>query len=608
MLKKIFYILDRNDRTKTFLLFCVMLTGAIFEAVSIGLIFPFIEMVSTPDIAKNIGHGILGQWMLQAQDVLAITNRKEMIIKFGTILLITFSIKNVYLLFQYYLQNKFIYSCQAKISGKLLSRYLYAPFSFHLQRNTAELLRNLTTSIGTMFGNGIIPFVTVMAELLVVVSICGLLLLVEPFVTVFAVLSLGFLMALFYVFVRKKMGQYGEKVQETSTHIFLWANQSLGGIKEIKVLGCEPFFLKNFLKHRYKNSYYNVLFGTIQRVPRLYLEVMLIGGIILTMVFIISRENDANRFIPILSLFAMAAVRLMPSVNQIVSALNAMKFGRAAVEDIYDDMQLGGIAIPVDEAASDDSRFWFDREIKFEKVKYLYELAETAAISDLTLSIAAGESIAFVGSSGAGKTTLINLVLGLFQPISGTISIDNVDIHESSRTLSAWQRMIGFVPQDIYLLDDTLRKNIALGVEESIIDNDRIMTVVEQSRLGALLKELPDGLETKIGEHGTRLSGGQRQRVGIARALYHDPQVLIMDEATSSLDSETESEISKAIEDMAGKKTIITIAHRVSTVEKCDRLFFLSKGRIAGLGTFNDLLEHNEEFRRVTQQKMQRVS
>jgi ATP-binding cassette, subfamily B, bacterial PglK len=596
MLKKIYYIFDKDDRKKTVELFGYMAIGSLLEALSISLILPFIG------IANNHSNVHSNKWLSKLQELLAPGNQQQFLIWLGCILLGVFIFKNVYLVFQYYIQNRFIYDQQAKISGNLLKYYLYSPYTFHFQRNTAELLRNLTLSLGTMFGSGVIPFITIMTELMVVIAITTLLLFVEPLATVFAMVVLGGLTGIFYRQVRRKVGLYGDIVQESSAQMILWANQSLGGVKEIKLLGRESYFLNSFLKFRYINSRNNVFFATIQRVPRLYLEIMLIGGILFIMIIIMGQGDELRSLIPIIGLFAMASVRLMPSITQIVSAMNAMKFGRAAVEDIYEDVTHLREYSALENDSNMVDGIGFDKDITFKDLTYTYPSSNNAALDGISLTISRGMSVAFVGPSGAGKTTLIDILLGLLTPTAGKLLIDDRDIHTSRELLFGWQKKIGYVPQDIYLIDDSLKRNIAFGIDDKKIDNKRVFQTIIQVRLETLVDSMPKGVDTYIGERGVRLSGGQRQRIIIARALYHNPDVLVMDEATSSLDSETESEISKAIDEISDKKTAIIISHRISTIIKCKRIYFIDKGRILDSGTFDELVKNNADFRRVTQQ------
>lgn len=594
MIRKLFYILDRKDQIRSLVLFVILTMSSVFEAFGISLILPFIAIVNN----EKTGFG--AEWSIWMRNLFSIDNQRHQLILLGGLMLCIYLVKNLFLLFQYYYQNRFIYDIQCKISGSLLHGYLMCPFTFHLKKNSAELVRNLTTSMGTMVGNCVLPLITLVAEILVFMSITVVLLMVDPYITLGAIVGFGGVTTSFYKGVRNRVANYGKRVQESGAKILLWAQQALSGLKEIKVLKSELYFLNQYLIHRYRNANDNVLFATVQRIPRLYLEIIVISGILFVLYIILIRDLETGKILPVIGVFAMAAVRLLPSANKIVTALNTMRFGVAAVNDIHQDIHYfrqHPEAIQEPDIASD---FSFSHQISIQNLTYTYPNAASASLAGITLTIPRGTSAGFVGTSGAGKTTLIDILLGLLEPTSGRISVDGADIHESREKLSAWQRKIGYVPQDIFFVDDTIRKNIALGLQEDAIDDSRVMEVVELSRLKNMVEELPQGINTVIGEKGIRVSGGQRQRIGIARALYHDPDVLVMDEATSSLDNETETEISRTIDHLEGQKTLIIISHRMTTVQKCNTLHFLRSGLVDDTGTFENLLD-NRMFRKMIQ-------
>ena len=573
----------------------LMAIGSVLEAFSISLILPLISVVNSPDKIASMHYTA---WL---QKILGTDDPWELLPWIGGIMLCCYVLKNIFLLFQAYVQNRFIYFQQAKISGELLHYYLHSPYAFHLQRNTAEMIRNLTISMGTIFGSGIIPFMCLAAEAMVVAAIVVLLFLVDPVITVLALVALGLMTGIFYKIVRQRVATYGKKVQNTGTDIFLWANQALGGVKVIKILGRESYFEQAFLKHRMDNARYNINFATIQRMPRLYLEIQLIVGILAVMMVIINRGGELNSSIPIVGIFAMSALRLMPSINIAVNSLNSLKFGSAAVDDIHKDFSTFREGRATGERSEVVRPLSFQKDIQLTGLTYWYPGNNTAVLKDINLTIQKGESVAIVGASGAGKTTLIDILIGLLTPTSGKVEIDGREISLGGQDMIAWQRNIGYVPQTIYLIDDTLRHNIALGIEDDAIDDEQVLKVIRQASLYDLAQTLPEGIDTYIGERGIRLSGGQRQRIGIARALYPNPQVLVMDEATSSLDPETESEISRAIDALSVEKTLLIISHRLSTVKKCKTFYFFKDGNIVDSGSLGELVANNVDFRRMAQ-------
>lgn len=595
LIQKVLGFFDGRAKKQLITLFFFMVVGSLFEALGVGLILPFISIINNPKEIDSFGA------IRNVYNFLNPSSYREFLVWFGVGLIAVYAIKNLFLLVLAYFQNQFIYHQQAVISRNLLSSYLYSPYTFHLQRNTAELIRNITMSLGAVFGGAVIPFMTILAEIPVIISISVLLFVVEPWVTVAACVIIGGLSVFFYRYVRGRIGHYGALVQETGTNMIMWANQSVGGIKEIKIRGTESYFLDAFSRHRFENARVNVFFSVVQKIPRLYLELVLMGGMLLVLLAIIIRGGGFGKFLPVIGLFAFAALRIMPSVGQIVTSLNAMKFSHAAVDDVYADVRhFRENTIPPAVRTEGECRE-LAHGIEIRDISYSYPGAESPVFQNVSLTIPRGESVAFVGPSGSGKTTLANIILGLLPPVSGLLMVDGRDIYESHTTMRAWQDKIGFVPQDTYLIDDSLKRNVAFGVPDDRIDVAKIWDVIAQAHLDETVRKWPETIETNLGENGIRLSGGQKQRVSIARALYHNPSVLVMDEATSSLDTETESEITKAIDEMSRSKTIIIIAHRLSTVRNCDRLVFLKNGRIAGIGTFDELIADNADFKTMTQ-------
>lgn len=593
LIAKLYELLDAEAKARMPLLLVFMVVASLLEACSIGMVLLFIGAVNESLITNQSisGHGLNTLYAF-----FGLRSTTDFFVILGCALVIIYILKNVFLYYQSYRQNMFIYQQQARISKLLMDYYLTCPYTYHIQHNSAEMLRNVTSSTETLFGNGIVPVISILAELFVVAAISIFLIIVEPLVTVCAFVVLGLLVVIFFKMVRKKVSDAGHAVQELARSCILWTNQSLGGIKEIKILGRESFFLEIFSRNR--NDYARELsfVATLQRIPRLYLEVMLIGGMLLTLVVLIIKGTESRQFIPIVGIFAMASVRLMPSISQITSSLNSLKFGTKAIEILHKDIMLI-IRDNRSTAKNEVKALPFNNEILLENITYCYPDSSIRAVDGISLSIPFGTSVAFVGQSGSGKTTIVDVILGLLKPSHGTLRVDGVNVFSDEDVLQKWQRNTGYVPQTIYLLDDTLRRNIALGIKDEEIDDLRIQKIIGDVHLDEFIAMLPEGLGTRVGERGVRLSGGQRQRIGIARALYHDPAVLVLDEATSSLDSETESEISLAIDALSGRKTIIIIAHRLSTVNKCKTLFFLKGGVLTGSGTFTELSNKNREFR-----------
>jgi ATP-binding cassette subfamily C protein len=433
----------------------------------------------------------------------------------------------------------------------------------------------------------------VISELLLIAALLIVLLATAPYVTLVTGVVMGVLVVLLLKLTQKTFGLWGGKAHEMAGAIMANLQQSLAGVKEVKILGRERFFYESYREQRTSLSRLLWLRATLENMPRLVIETVFVLGVVLVIVAFEVRGSSED-IVPLLGLFAYAGFRIMPSIHRIIQHLNSMRFGSASVDQIYDDFnELKDAPLP----AESDTLLPFTEAIRFEGVSYSYPRADHPALAGVELTIKKGESLGIVGATGAGKSTLVDLLLGLLPPDQGRVTVDGRDIQSDLR---GWQNQLGYVPQMIYLIDDTLRRNVALGIPDDRIDEARVERAIELAQLGELVRGLSQGLDTIVGERGVRLSGGERQRVAIARALYRDPDVLIFDEATSSLDNRTEQEMTKAIELLRGDKTLVIIAHRLTTVRRCDRLLFVERGRIVDSGSFDELLAGNEQFRRLS--------
>jgi len=472
-----------------------------------------------------------------------------------------------------------------------------APYIFHLQRNTAELLRNITSEINVLTNIVITNLLKMTREGVMTLSILVFLFTIEPMITLLVISLSGLGAGTFILFNKKKMKEYGQEELERRREMYKAINQGLGGIKDARVLNREDEFIEKFSIEAYKSTRLMAYIKFIQQIPRPIVETTTVIGMLLIAVFLLWQGRQMSAIIPILTLFAMATVRLMPSVQLLISMYTNLRYNMASLDPVYDDLKaLEKHNNKFIEDRRSKQHLELERELEIRKVSYHYPNSDEQALRDISITIPRGKAVAFVGASGAGKTTMVDLILGLFEPDVGEILVDEINIQQS---LSAWQQNVGYIPQTIYLADETLRSNIAFGLPDNEIDESKVEQAVKLAQLETLVNRLPDGLDTIVGEHGTRLSGGQRQRVGIARALYHDPQVLVMDEATSSLDNITEKQITQAIESLKGERTLIMIAHRLTTVKNCDTLYFMEEGRIVQEGTYQDLVNSNIHFREM---------
>ena len=590
-LKKLFYLLPKGDPYKLSIIFLLMLVAAGLEVAGIGMIPAFVAIVADPETVMKL------EWIQPLLNYLEIQNDTDLLIWGSVALVLVFVVKSIYIIAFNYFEARFIFRRFYTLSRRLMSSYMRAPYTFHLQRNTAELLRNITVEVKVVV-NVVVTFILKMArEAIIATAILGFLFVVEPLITLIVILLSGLGAGSFILFNRKKMKDYGEEEQERRSEMIKAVNQGLGGIKDARVLNREEEFIEKFGYQANKSTRLLAYIKFIQQIPKPVVETTAVVGMLLIAVLLVWEGRPMNAIIPILTLFAMATVRLMPSVQQISSQYTNLRYNLVSIEPVFNDLrELEKTKAQFDAKQKNDVPVSLQRQLDVTDLWYSYPGSDEHALCDVSFSIPKGKAIAFVGESGAGKTTIVDVLLGLLEPTKGTIEVDGFDIQNH---LSAWQRNIGYIPQSIYLSDDSLRSNIAFGLPEIEIDDEKVKKAVELAQLESMVANMPDGLDTILGEHGTRISGGQRQRVGIARALYHDPEVLVMDEATSALDNITEKQITNAISALIGDRTIIMIAHRLTTVKDCDVLYFMEEGKIIQQGTYEELLDTNEHFREM---------
>lgn len=576
--RRLLLLFNKKEKKRLLLLFFMMILAALFETVGIGLIVPFIGIVTNPEMIQN---QVILAWIYNFFQFHSTT---AFIIFAVTVLLMVFIIKNLYLLFFNYIQFRVILNQQVKISGMLFKEYLTKPYTFHLQRNTAELLRNINGEVSNVYQGIIVSSFQLMTEFLVITCILILLIIMAPVATLVASVLLGGSVILFFAFLRKKISNLGKEQQRVGATTIKWVNQGLGASKEVKVSGKENFFITSFTGQsqvRANNSRYMKM---LELIPRLFIETMLVFIILITMLIIVFQGTGMSELIATMALFAMAAFRLMPSITRIVSLITTIRYNQPALSVVYEDLfmnkdkQTKTKNRKASEKINRDEKY--KHAITLDNVSFRYPDQKEFSLKNISLTVPIGQSAAFIGESGAGKTTLVDLMLGLFEPEKGSVYIDGKPLQDQKEV---WQQKIGYIPQSIFLSDDSIWSNVAFGIEPDKVDNDEVWRALEQAQLKEFVKALPEQLDTLVGERGVRISGGQRQRIGVARALYHNPEILFMDEATSALDNETEKEMMKAIDGLKGEKTLIIIAHRLSTIENCDIVFEMHNGQLVSI-------------------------
>lgn len=559
-----------------FFLFPLLLIGMCLETLSVGMVIPAVGILLQPDYLSQfprVDH-ILSYLGDPKGDPLVIMG----LLSLAGI----FTIKNIFLFFQILYQGTFVFSAQREVAANLFRNYLSKPYSFHLQTNSSVLIRNLTTEINSFCQYVLMPILNLTSEVLVVLALLILLLFVEPIPTLCLGLCLIGIASIFYRFTNSKVARWGKARQVADEEKIKCLQQGFGGIKQIMLGQNLDYFLRIFQRPNIVSGLMTKKEYIFQYLPKQFIEILAISGLVGVCLFMVFQERSGLEVMAMLSLLATAGFRLIPSFSRILKNLQSIRFGWASVDVLTEEF---GEVENRDKISSKIEKIEpasFTDNFSLKNIAFSYGLNNEELLSDLNFEAKRGECIGIVGESGVGKSTLTNLLLGLVSPSSGIMEVDGCRI--KAENIRSWQQMIGYVPQEIYLLDDTIKHNIAFGINEEVIDHSQVREVVEKAGIQKFISSLDEGLNTKIGERGVRLSGGQRQRIGIARALYQNPQVLILDESTSALDEKTEEGIIEELRLMKGKVTMIIVAHRQSTLQFCDRIYKMESGRLELLG------------------------
>lgn len=575
---KLWRILDVRRRRTAILLGVMILVGTLFETLSIGLVIPALGLMSKQDFL--VDHGLTKYLAFLGNP------SHEQLVAYGMAALIgVYAVKASFLGLVAWRQSKFVFDLEVACAERLFRGYLHQSYAFHLQHNSAHLIRNVTTLVAEL-SQTIQQTLLLLTESCVMAGITLLLLMTEPVGAIVVVSLLGVAGWAVNLLVRKRMLVWGRAREFHENLKMQHLQQGLGGIRDIKLSGREAFFQDRFVEHAEGSGRVSQRRVAMKSIPRLWLEFLAVAGLAGLVLVMLSHGRAVETLLPTLGLFAAAAFRLMPSVNRIIEGLQSLRFNLPVINVLHEE--LGHIEDNSQLNKTTNPPMSFTCDIKMDAVTFRYPQAKRDSLCELSLVIPKGASVGFIGGSGAGKSTLIDVLTGLLQPSAGAVRVDDRDIAGSLR---GWQSQIGYVPQSIYLTDDTLRRNVAFGVPDSEIDEAAVQQAIRAAQLDDYVATLPEGLNTLVGERGVRLSGGQRQRIGIARALYHDPQVLVLDEATSSLDTHTEAGVMEAVGALHGAKTILIVAHRLSTVAKCDQIYRLDQGRIVQSGNAHSVLQ-----------------
>lgn len=592
-LLKIFKLFPYKDRIKLLILFFMMMIASFLEVLGIGMIPAFVITIADPDkvLATPYIGELLAAWNITTGETLAL---------FGASALIAVYIfKNIYLFFYKYMKVKFVHNRKVYLQNRVFKAYMSAPYTFFINRNSAELLRNVNSEVGKIIKGTIMPILEISLNVFMFVLITGSLLFLEPVITLITIVMMGGCGYIFLKITQRKTRDSGRISKIASGDMNRVILQGLGGFKDARVLNRENLFLKqynDFAKQHVDASIYQSI---VKELPKPIIETLLVVGILLITLIMVFEGRSFEQIIPMLTLFGVAAVKLMPVFNNVIGQISTIRYSAYSVYAIYDDLELleNKYKDFRKKILSKSEKLELENEINLNSISFKYPDSDEFAVRDVKITIPKGKAVAFVGASGAGKTTLVDLILGLLTPEKGTITVDGVDIQDNIR---GWMKNIGYIQQSNYLMDDRIFRNIAFGVPDDEVDDKKLDKAIKAAQLEELVSKLPRGLRTKSGERGTRLSGGQQQRIGIARALYNNPQVLIMDEATSALDNITEKYVIEAIERLRGDRTIIMIAHRLTTVQNCDVIYMMDEGRVIDQGTYDELLMKSPKFREMS--------
>ncbi len=574
IIKKMNLLLDGKQKRFMIVLVLMMLIGAILETASISIILPVVGIVMDPEAVTNNSivaavYNFLGMHSVRSFTILIMLSMVG-----------AFVLKNAFLFVQQKVLYNFVYTNQFRTSERMMKNYMRRDYEFYLNADTAVIQRSITSDVNNMYGL-ILSLLQIISEVIVFICLVAVLLIADFWMTVMISILLIVTLWIIKKILKPVMRKAGEDNQNFYSGLFKWISQTVTGIKEVKIGGRESYFVDEYIKCG--KGYVDAVqkYTLYNNVPRLLIETVSVAGMILYLLYLILAGEDTGEMLAIVSAFGVAVVRLMPCANRINNQINNIAFFEPFFMGVSDNLQdeINGDKVDLTDLLPEKEKLPVHREITLTDISYKYPNTEKMIFDKATLKIPVGSSVGIVGTSGAGKSTIVDVLLGLLRIEEGSICADGVDVLEP-KNYRKWLKNVGYIPQTIFMLDDTIRKNVAFGIPEDEISEERLWEVLKEAQLDEFIKGLPKGLETGIGERGIRLSGGQRQRIGIARALYENPEVLILDEATSALDNDTEAAIMDSINLLHGQKTLIIIAHRLQTIEKCDEVYRVEEGKI----------------------------
>lgn len=592
--KKILDLLDKRDRQRFFILLGLLLLLSFFAAASLVSILPFLQLITNPDMIQETG---VLSWLYETG---GFESERQFLVAFGILVFVVTVTGSGFRAAGTYLITRFALMRSYNISARLLSRYLNQPYIWFVSRHSSTLSQGVLAEVDRMVRTIFLPSLHIFSNAVTILLLGGFLFALEPVIALSALVLLSICYGLIYMAVRKVLLQLGKRRQMANRRRFHVVQEATGGAKEMKLMGLERSYLNKFRYAALGMAQAQTKSSFLSQLPRYLLESLVYGGMIFIILAMLARPNtDITSIVPTLGVMAIAGNRLLPALQSLYAQFASIRSNQSVLDSIHED--LVGLETS-DTAETPKSRkeppIVMRTAVTLDNIRYTYPGVETPALEGLSLNIPTGSMIGIVGGTGAGKTTLVDLILGLLHPDSGRILIDGTAL--TPETVRPWQRSLGYVPQNIFLADETITRNIAFGLENEHIDMEAVQNAAKAAALhDFIINDLDEGYETRVGERGVRLSGGQRQRIGIARALYHNPSLLIMDEATSALDNITERQVMASLDKIAEDRTVLMIAHRLSTVENCDQIFLLKNGAVAASGTYEELTQTSEDFRKM---------
>ncbi len=588
-IKKLSYLLSSSDRFRMIILLTMIIFMALIDMAGVASIMPFIALISNPEIIETnqilkTAYNIGNQFGIQTD--------QQFLIAVGIIVFLLLIISISFKALTLYFETRFVKTCEYNIATRLINYYLNQPYTWFLNRNSATLGKTILSEVSNVVGKGLTPMISLITNILVTLTLFLLLFFVEPKLTSIVIFTICSFYGLVYKFNKNLMTRIGQEVFKSNELRFKTLTEAFGAFKEVKVSGLESIYINQYSKPAKKIAQGSALASIISQMPRFTLEAVAFGGMILIILYFMTVTNDISNVLPVIALYAFAGYRLMPALQKIYFSLSTLRFVGPALDSLHNDLKTLKPSIQI----QNKETLELNKHINLKNINYNYPNSSRTTLKNINITIPAYKTIGLVGPTGSGKTTTVDIILGLLKAQKGSLEVDDKIIDELS--LRAWQNSIGYVPQQIFLSDNTISANIAFGIKPKNINQDAVEYAAKIAKLhDFVINELPFKYQTNIGERGVRLSGGQRQRIGIARALYHKPKVLVLDEATSALDNLTEKAVMDAVHSSENKITKILIAHRLSTVRNCDKIYLFNKGEIEKQGTFEELVKISDDFR-----------